>query len=591
VPWIWEVSKLNIKLTVLLAFMAACVFIGSCAPLATNGKSAGQSSVAHRSIRNWVTCDGLSDDTAGVAKAFAAAAHASFTLVVDCPVRLQIGMDISRSIFVDDDTAIEFTGAGKLTLDNVFIPAFVIANSHNITLTNWNVQYEAGLPVNMIVEGYSTGGKIVPGKQPSGAFSEERITPWLAAHRGIKFDASQGHITSLWTGSTPMCAIFFITGDSSHLAITGAQVRVPASAGGERFVPVVFSLNPNFKSNQAITAKTPITAQFVAVPHDLSFSGITLDGTYMGWVGTLQNAVFEDVRSYRYGDLQDAKGENPGGVGKWFAPPHLFYFTRYAATQDLALSNRNIRIHDVVDEGLRIGRARDAEGEAPSGNALSLKIGCINCTVDSYKSARPDGFLDVLSSDGLTISNVQATYDSAFLNHVYSGWRFPQAPYNNVTFENISLTDKADATRQVPISHLSWGSIQGIVMRNVQVELNRWEAPVNDPFPKIVGQRIDLSLSYSMRLNGSRTIRSQKGPIELTLGAVPATFRAGGTTTLTWFSREASACVGSGAWSGTVPLAGSRSITLAAAGDVEFRLECRGGDNVASGTLRVAVLQ
>jgi hypothetical protein len=448
------------------------------------------SSTVKKSIGNWVSCDGKSDDAAGAAKAFAAAAHAAFTLVVDCPVRLAIGSDISRAIFIDDDTTVEFTESGQFTVDNILVPAFVIANSSNITLTNWNVQFDGSLPVNA-------------DQQPSGAFSEERVTPWLTANRGIRFDASQGHISALWTGSTPMCAIVFISGDSGHIAVTGMQVRVPTSAGGDRFVPVVFSLNPDFKSNQSVTAKTPITAAFVAVPHDLTFSGITFDGTYMGWVGTLQNAVLENIRSSRYGDLQDAQGQNVGGVNKWFAPPHLIYFTHYSATEDAALSNKGIKIRDVTDEGVRIGKARDVAGEGLSGNALSLKLGCSDCSVDNYHSARPDGFLDCLTSDGLTISNVAATYDSAFLNNLYPGWRFPQPPYVDVTFENVSLTDTAGATSRPPISNIvnSIGQVsnQGIVMQNVSVYLNRWVGSGSTPSTTIQGVDNDISIKYFIK--------------------------------------------------------------------------------------------
>jgi hypothetical protein len=585
------------RLTAYLIFGVSYALKGSCAPLPADAQNRSPSE-AHRSeraaerksIRKWVKCDGLSDDTMGVANAFAAAAQAAFTLVVDCPVRIQIGFDISRPIFIDNDTTVEFEGAGKFTVDNIFIPAFIIANSHNITLINWNIQYDAALPVNPIVGGYNKNGRFVPGKEPSGVFSEDRITPWLSAHRGISFDARQGHITSLWTGSTPMCAVFFFTGDSSRIAVKAMRISVPETAGGDRFVPVVFSLNPNFKSNQSITAKTPITAQFVSVPHDLSFSDIGLDGTYMGWVGTLQDAVIENIRSARYADLQDPQGENVGGMHKWFAPPHLIYFTHYAATQDLALSNRNIQIRDVVDAGVRIGRARDAAGQAPSGNALSLKLGCMSCSVDHYKSARPDGFLDLLSSDGLTISNVEASYNSAFLNDLYPGWRFPQAPYSNVTFENITLRDQADTTLRLPISNVNQGSIQGIVMNNVHVLINRWGAPTGDPFPKIVGQGNDVSLNYSIAADGSQIARSQKGAIEMTLRAVPVNVRAGEATLLTWSSKEASACEGSGAWSGTVPVFGSRSLTLSTVGHAEFRLQCRNGEVAASGIVHVTVL-
>jgi hypothetical protein len=579
---------MSVRLVALLVLFGWYSLTSACAALPAAARDLDQAGAGkgaeRRSIRDWVTCDGQSDDSVGAAKALAAAAHGAFTLVVDCPMRLQIGTDISRPLFIDDDTTIEFSGAGSLVVDNILIPAFVIANSKNITLRNWKVQYDASLPVNPIIGGHENGGKFAPGREPSPAFSEDRLTPWLAAHRAINFDGRQGRVTSLWTGSTKFCAVFFVTGDSSHLTVTGMQVGAPQAAGAERFIPVVFSLNPNFKSNQTISAKTPITAQFVAVPHDVSFSGISLDGTYMGWVGNVQSGIFENIKSARYADLQDAAGENVGGMRKWFAPPHLIYFSHYAATQDPELGNRDVRIHDVVDEGERIGRARDAAGDAPSGNALSLKIGCANCSVDHYKSNRPDGFLDLLSSDGVTISNVEATYSSAFLNNVYPGWRFPEPPYVNVTFENISLTDSADLTLRLPIGNLN--PVQGIAMKNIRVHLNRWGAPVADPFPKIVGERIDISLDYSTKSDESRTVRSQYGPVELTLRGSPSLLHSGDTTVLTWSSKQATACAASGAWSGALPVNGSRSIVIRA--DADFNLECSNAGVTANAILHVA---
>jgi hypothetical protein len=289
--------------------------------------------------------------------------------------------------------------------------------------------------------------------------------------------------------------VFFVTGDSGNVKVTGMRLHAPAGAGGERFVPVAFSLSSNYRSNQRVTSATPRTPQYVAIPHNLVFSDIDLDGYYMGWQGNIQNATFEKIRGHRYADLQDANGENVGGVGKWFAPPHLFYLN-YLLTGDPGLFNRNIRIHDVVDAGPRVGVARDKGGsDSGSGFDMSLKIGCIDCSVDQYTSTRPDGFVDVLSSEGLTISNVNASYDSSFLNHLYSGWRFPQAPYKRVTFKNIVFRDVAASSVQQPISGANQASNEGIVFSNVHVEINHWEGK-GQLLPVIAGSGNSVDLEY-----------------------------------------------------------------------------------------------
>jgi hypothetical protein len=404
----------------------------------------------------------------------------------------------------------------------------------------------------------------------------------------VIFDRSEGAIGSRWVGSTNACAMFFINGDTSKVTITGMNVHVPRAAGAERFVPVVFQISPNFKSNQTVTAKLPLTAQFYAVPHDLTFSNITLDGTYMGWVGSAQNVVFEHIRSHRYADLQDPQGGNVGGVGKWFAPPHLFYLS-YDAKGDPALFNRNIRIHDVVDDGPRIGSARDKAGEEKlSGYALSLKIGCNDCSVDTYTTTRPDGFLDVLMADGLTISNVNATYDSAFLNNLFPGWRFPSSPYSNLILENISLNDSSASTVYPPIGDSPLTANKNIVFRNVQVKLNRWSGS-RPLLPNILGQANQVALDYSVAADASRIVSMQKNSDSLSLQGTPVTLKAGGSVTLTWKSEGANSCAAVSAWTGPVPTAGSRTVQLTRPGNYDFSLECQYANDTSVVNLPVVV--
>jgi hypothetical protein len=541
-----------------------------------------------QSIRRWVSCDGKSDDGAGVARAFAAAKHAAFTLVVDCPVRIHVGMDITRPIFIDEGTAVVFTGAGKFTIDNVLIPAFVIVNSSHIALNGWNVEYDAALPVVQKVGGHERNGRFTKGPEPANAFNDLTLTPWLAANRGIVFDRRQGTVNSKWSGATNTCAVFFVAGDSADVRVTGMRIYVSPGAGGERFIPVVFSLDPDFKSNQTVTSQTPLSGAYFAVPHDLTFSDITLDGTYMGWVGGVQNAVFENITSHRYADLQDINGGNVGGMGKWFAPPHLFYLS-FSATGDPALYNKNIRIQNVVDDGPRIGAARDKGGtDSLSGYALSLKIGCVDCSVDNYRTNRPDGFLDVLPSDGLKISNAQASYDSSFLNNVFPGWRFPSSPYKRVTFENIVFQDVARSSARQPIGDATQASNERIVFKNVQVKINRWAGPKPTPLPTIVGQGNDVSLDYVIQADSTRLGDAQKGTAEVTLRVRPFSVSGPAPAELSWTSRQIQSCAAGGAWNGAVGATGSRTVQLKNPGNYEFTLTCQSAD-AASVATRVTV--
>jgi hypothetical protein len=464
------------------------------------GGGAHGASADRKSISSYVSCSGTGDDTAGATKAFAAAKNSAFTLVVDCPVRLHSGVAVDRGIFIDNGTSVEFTGSGKFIVDNLFHPAFVIANSNNINLTNWNVVWDGVVPINGSTDGYEINGKFVAAPagsktQPAAAFNDVVLTNWLAANRSVNFDR-QGWNKSIWVGGVNPSAVFFITGDTSNVVFKGLHLSVPPAVSGDHFLPMAVSFSPNWKSNQSANSKMPRSAQFIAVPHNLTFADVYFDGTLMGWQGNVRDTTFDNVQSHRYGDMQDANGGNSGGMGKWFPPPHLFYLN-YASDGDPALFNSNIHISNVVDSGPRVGVARDKGGaDGMSGYASSLKLGCTNCSVDHYSTTRPDGFMDLLPSDGLTVSNVTATYDSGFLNNVFpAGIRFPANGYSHIRFENVILKDTADAPMKGPIGNAPSATNSGITFKNVQVILNRWPN-AQMPVPTIAGNNHDVTIDY-----------------------------------------------------------------------------------------------
>lgn len=549
--------------------------------MTSTASAADMAESAQRSIKEWTPCNSQ-DNTEGLRRALAAARHRAFTLVVDCPLRLKIGIDIARPIFIDEGTRVEFSGTGKLVVDNLFIPAFVIADSSDVTLLNWNVEYDAGLPVSTDVGGFEKNGQKLRGPQPANAFNDLTLTPWLAANRGVVFDKSQGNVNAKWNTVTNSCAVFFLTGDSSNIRISGMTMAVPQAANGERFIPVAFSLTPNVRRAVSVNAKTPYSGEFFAVPHDVTFADITLDGTYMGWVGGVRDAVFERIRSHRYGDLQDARGGTVGGVGKWFAPPHLFYLS-YVPSGDPLLFNKNIRIKDVVDDGPRVGTPRDKGGnDSVSGYALSLKLGCVDCSVDNYKSTRPDGFMDVLQADGMTVSNVDATYDSGFLNNVFPGWRFPSNSYRNVKFENVEFRDTAPVSLRKPIGDAGNDGNQNLVFKNVHVTINQWKGPESSPLPKIAGHGHDVSLRYSVQTDRTEIVRTQKGTLGVTLESVR---RGPGAVTVNWTSEEAGECEASGAMSGALKAQGSNAVAVVKENPA-VTVTCRGTAGAVDATVQ-----
>ena len=77
---------------------------------------------------------------------------------------------------------------------------------------------------------------------------------------------------------------------------------------------------------------------------------------------------------------------------------------------------------------------------------------------------------------------------------------------------------------------------------------------------------------------------SRPAPV-VTIYATPAEIRAGESTTLTWSSRNAAACYGSGAWSGAKSRNGTKIVSPS--GTSTFALAChgRGGATTASFTV------
>ncbi len=526
-----------------------------------------------RSIQDWVTCNGT-DEARGVAAAFAASKNGAFTLVVDCPVFVHVGMDIARPIFIDNGTSVQFTGTGLITTDNVLIPAFVLANSVGVSLLDWRVQYIGGLPVNWDTGGYYDNGLFVPQTgtpahpaydQPGFAFNGLALVPWLEANRGIKFTQE----AEPWEGPTDTSAVFYIVGATSNVQVTGLSMFVPPAATGSQFIPVAFASNIGYNNNQNVTPQTPLTPEYLSVPGNITFSDIDLDGYYMGWQGQFQYSLFQHIRGHRYGDLQDANGGNVGGVNKWFAPPHFIYLnnTSYGDTQ-AALENQEVQILDVIDYGDRVGVARDSaatDQAVISGNALSLKIGGFGIEVNGYTSYRPDGLLDVLTCDNMTIANVVATYDSLFLNNLYPGIRFPLPPYNRLTLENISLTDNAAQTIIAPISGSSASSNTDITLANVNVTMNLWAGTTAflPPFAG-TGNAIQITHNYSQTITFAPLY-------DQVLETLPFTIRATATSGLavSLTSSTTTVCTVSGASLSLIG-AGTCSITANQAGDANY---------------------
>jgi hypothetical protein len=558
------------------ALVALGVWAGACA-----GPAQAQ---AERSVREWAHCDGVADDQPGLARAVAAAAHNAFVLKIDCPVFVHTGMDVARAIFIDSGVQVDFAPGGLFVLDDVFTPAFVIANSSDIVLRGWRVKYVGGDPVDLNVGYYLENGVRVPVARTmpiQARFFDKTLHDWLMHNRGVTYAP---HSNPLWAGPTATSALFYITGASSRVTFDDMTVFAPKGVGGDKFAPVIFAMEIGVKSNRTFLGAPAISVDDYAVPDHLTFRSIDLDGFYMGWAGTARTMTISNVRAHRYGDLQDAQGGNVGGhsnVGAsyttWFAPPHLFYIN-YGPTWDPSLHASDVHISDVIDYGNRVGVARDTPEHCCSGYADSLKIGADNSTVDNYKSFRPDGFIDIFPCHDLTISNASGVYDSSFDHELSPGIRLTSAGYRNVTLRNITLTDIAKETQWQPFAPTADQDPYGITISNMRVSLNAWTGTRDGgriiPY-YFAGGGHHVRIDYLMRSTGQQIVVAQEGHGAATLAVQPGT--PGGPSMIHWGANKSiTNCVATGAWSGG--LGPSGSATAAVAAGQRIGLDCAGTD-------------
>jgi hypothetical protein len=536
--------------------------------------------VTKKSISEWVNCGGgTADDTTGAIAAFAAAKNNAFTLVIDCQVHLHSGTAIDRGIFIDTGTTVEFTSAGKFFIDNLFHPAFVIADSNAITLTNWNVEWDGVVPVNPDIDGYYYEGKWVSvpngALQPAGSFNDLVLTPWMTKNRWITFNQEKGYVKPIWVGGVNASAVFYVTGDTYNIAVTGMHLYAPPNVAADHFIPMAFSFSANYKPEQTVYKTTPIALKYVDAPHQMTFSGVTLDGVLMGFQGNLKNVLFEDITSLRYADLMDAGGGNVGGIGKWFPPPHLFYLN-YNETGDKYLFNTDIHFETVNDLGPRLGTARDKTAAGGlSGFTNSLKLGCTFCSVNNYVSHRPDGFMDLLASSYLTVTNVTAIFDSSFTNYLYpNGVRFTDdSGYSHVTFSDINFSDTAASSLNGPVGNAPSTTNVDIAFGGVAVAMKHW-AGSDFPTPTMGGSTNSINLNFTMASQLMKITHVQKNTLVSTVQASPATIRVGTSTTMKWSARNATACSTSGVTAAAVRPFDSLALKLAAVGTKSFSLRC-----------------
>lgn len=430
-----------------------------------------------------VDATGATDSRAAVVAALASVAGTNKELEVNCPVKITIGYDQTKPIFIRSGTNLRFGAAGVFIVDNNTIPAFVFDCMSYATWVSPRFEWIGSMPLN---------NGVAPFAGVAGSFNDTQLKANMATYCGNTFS---GGGSALWSGPNNLYETLLITGTASHLNFIDAKFFVPDTANASQFMPGLVAINAQFKPNTLVTSATPNGGAAVGssaqLATDINFIRPVADGFYMGFVG-IGVLNIDGARFYRYSDLQDASyltntvGANQGGVGYWTSPPHAIYLTN----GDPSL-NARLKITDTIDYGIYVGGTQ--RRSTTSGSILSLKVQLDQGNViDGYISYRPDGLLDVLKpvisapgEPGGVLRNVYGRFDSSTATTnggVVWGVRWPEStPVRNVTVQNLTLVDVAVAPATWPMGGSPQSTNQDVSLTGIKVYLNDWPVALTGP--------------------------------------------------------------------------------------------------------------
>ena len=309
---------------------------------------------------------GLTASNTGLTNLFASIAGTGKIGIIDCPVYIQTGTT-GQSIFVSSGVNLEFKANGRFILDAVSAPALAFIWCKNCTWLNYTVAYIGNFGGTCL---QYTGTWATN----NGNWNTTVLTNYLSANNGNTF--------------------------------TGG-------ATANYFIGCLFSFNVQWNTGVAVNSSTTFNNTNSSQPNSILFDGFTVDGCCMGFVGTGANLRFRRGLSLRYGDLEDAQGNNQGGIdntsgrsgnlssGLWFAPPHLFYLQ--SQTANFLCS---VDYDDIIDEGIYTTSSSVpwTRRTQTSGFINMMKLDCSNVTtVNNLVCKRPDGFADILGQASGTI--------------------------------------------------------------------------------------------------------------------------------------------------------------------------------------------
>jgi hypothetical protein len=271
---------------------------------------------------NFVDPTGTTDSWAAFSSAVAycaqqIAAGTPIAIWVDCPMRISIGTNAAKTIFLGNSMTIRCQpGVGYFITDCVMLHLFDIINMLDVTFIDLDILYVGTFGVtasdqqnpNNAYNGTISTYNDTYGKGFMAAPSIGGVQQWAP----ITFSSGGSYA---FPSATNACALISICGNSDRISFLGkTKMRVPDGAPACNFIPFCINVFPNWAPGISRSGNPPTTNTNGGVaPGHVYIESALFDGYLMGICGTV-TWIDARVRGLRYSDMQDANGNNIGGT-------------------------------------------------------------------------------------------------------------------------------------------------------------------------------------------------------------------------------------------------------------------------------------
>ena len=424
--------------------------------------------------------DGVTDDRDAFIKTLAYAESLGLKVLVDKDMFLDVEETGTKSIFLDDNTWIEGANEANIIINNLLSPAFFIALSEDVTIKDITFLYDQEYDASYFETTDNTK-------------NQQQLEDYMTKNKNVTFLSTN----PVWKGPSAFRAVFSLEASKNILFENVAFKAKGATAN--KFMQYVFKFKEQYTSNQSISSGN---IEDAAIPTNITLKNIIIDGAIMGLQGNVENLTVDNLKSYRYSDLQNEDGSYLGAYidgGYKFPPPHLFYLTT-----DSSFSGKypnNIILLNVTDYGDYIGTTEVRPTISGYCNSLKLVDQIENITVDNYKTYRRDGLGDMGGITNGVFTNIYAESTIAIFDPSYS---FPSLRFvgelTNVSFKNITIKDNSKTLELYPLDVVIGNYV---TMDNVHVHVNELINTPHGPF--------GISGSNNEVVNSSLTIQNHLG--------------------------------------------------------------------------------